>query len=150
MILDSIKVIGSVEITHYDENMVIKDLIHINNLVVQTGKNLIASRLSGNLAQPISHMAVGSSAAITTIDTLSLGQQVGIKVVMDTLGGTVIDNEITFATTFVAGVCTGDLREIGLFNSAEGTGTMLSRTTFPKVSKQSADTLIVSWKITIL
>jgi len=54
----------------------------------------------------------------------------------------------TYVATFGAGTGTGAVTEAGLFNAASG-GTMLCRTVFPVVNKQSGDSMTVSWVVTV-
>jgi hypothetical protein len=49
---------------------------------------------------------------------------------------------------FPAGTATGAITEAGIFNAATG-GTMLCRTTFPVINKGSADSLAVTWVVTV-
>jgi len=50
--------------------------------------------------------------------------------------------------TFGAGVGTGAVTEAGIFN-ASSAGTMLCRTTFSVINKAAADTLGITWTVTV-
>jgi hypothetical protein len=138
---------GSLTITKTNELGIITDNRFIPNLVVTTGKNLIANRLVTN-TQPISHMAVGSGTNTPTVNDLVLQTQIGSRIALSS--STVTDNSITFTASFGAGVSAGAITEAGLFNDITGTTTnMLSRTTFPVINKASGDSITISWVITI-
>jgi hypothetical protein len=63
-------------------------------------------------------------------------------------GGLPITAVITYASTFAAGTGTGALVEAGIFNAASA-GTMLCKTSFDVVNKQTADTIAITWTINI-
>ena len=61
---------------------------------------------------------------------------------------TVSTNTITYVASFAAGTGTGAVTEAGIFN-ASSAGTMLCRTVFPVVNKQSGDSMTVTWTVTV-
>lgn len=119
----------------------------IPNLVVAVGKNFIASRMVGTTLGAMSHMAIGSDQTAAAGANTALGVELG-RVTLTGGGGTASSNSITYVATFPAGTGTGDVKEAGIFNSASG-GTMLCRTTFPIVTKQSGDSIAITWIVTV-
>jgi hypothetical protein len=67
-------------------------------------------------------------------------------VALDSTG--VSNNIVTYTATFPAGTGTGALTEAGVFNDSSA-GDMLCRTTFSVVNKAAADSMIITWAITI-
>jgi hypothetical protein len=55
---------------------------------------------------------------------------------------------VTYVATFPAGTGTGAVTEAGIFN-ASSSGTMLCRTVFPVVNKQSGDSMTITWTVTV-
>lgn len=118
---------------------------HIPNLVVTTGKNFIASRMTGTAQSVMSHMAIGSNSTAVVAGDSTLGTELNRQ----PLGSaTASGSTITYTATFIGGQGTGNVVEAGIFN-ASSAGTMLCRTVFPVVSKQAADTIAVTWVVTI-
>lgn len=149
MINENIKATGVLHIVLKDKDGNIKVDKTVNNLVVTDGKNAIASRLSSNAVAVMSHMAVGSNAASPVAGNTTLGAEIAAsRTALTVAGGTVAGNTITYAASFGAGVGTGALTEAGIFNAGSG-GTMLCRTSFSVVNKDAADTLTISWAVTI-
>jgi hypothetical protein len=60
----------------------------------------------------------------------------------------VASNVVSLSTTYAAGTGTGALTEAGIFNAGSG-GTMLSRVVFSAINKGAADSLTISWTITV-
>ena len=133
----------SVEIFGPDGNL--KEKAHIPNLVVQVGRDYIASRMKDATADVMSHMAVGEDITTPAIGNTGLGSEVG-RVALDSTD--VNNNIVTYVATFPAGVGTGGLEEAGIFNDGTA-GTMLCRTTFAIVNKAAADSMVITWAITI-
>jgi len=133
----------SVEVFGPDGNL--KEKAHIPNLVVQVGRDFIASRMKDATETVMSHMAVGEDNTTPASGNTTLGTEVG-RVSLDST--TVTNNIVTYVATFPAGTGTGGLEEAGIFNASSG-GTMLCRTTFAIVNKAAADSMVITWAITI-
>ena len=118
-----------------------------DNLVVTAGKNWIAQRMQGTSLGVMTHMAVGTGTTAAAIGNTALVTEVS-RVALTTSGGVVAAAVITFATTYAAGVATAALTEAGIFNAASG-GTMLARTVFSVINKAAADSMTISWDVTI-
>jgi hypothetical protein len=118
---------------------------NVDNLVVDTGLNYIVSRMKDTSLGVMSHMAVGEGTTTAVGADAALELEIGRAALVSTV---VSDNYIVYNATFVPGVGTGAITEAGIFNANTG-GTMLARTVFPVVNKQTADTLSITWTITI-
>lgn len=140
-----LKATGQVSIEVFDPAGNLKEKAHIPNLVVQVGRDYIASRMKDATETVMSHMAVGEDATTPANGDTSLGTEVG-RVTLDST--TVSNNVITYVATFPAGTGTGGLEEAAVFN-ASSAGDMLCRTTFAIVNKASADSMVITWAITI-
>ena len=121
--------------------------IDIHNLVVSTGLNYIVSRMKDTTANAMSHMELGTgntaaNAADTALGTAISGSRTALT------STTVSSNTITYVASFAAGTGTGAVTEAGIFN-ASSAGTMLCRTVFPVVNKQSGDSMTVTWTVTV-
>jgi hypothetical protein len=139
MILDNIKATGHVVVQLNGET-----IQEIPNLVVTTGKNFIASRMTGSTTA-MSHMSIGSTSTAAAAGDTALGGELG-RVALSSSSTTAAVT--TYSATFPAGTGTGAVVEAGIFN-ASSAGTMLCRTTFAVVNKGANDTLTITWQITI-
>ena len=119
----------------------------IKNLVVTTGKELVAANLQGGSVTPVTHMAVGTGS--TAADAGDTGLETEIdRNALETSGGTVTSNVVSYSAVWAPGDGTGALTEAGLFTAASG-GTMLARTVFLPVNKGVDDTVTIAWDVTI-
>ena len=110
-----------------------------------------------NLNPPtaMSHMAVGGNDAQTTTTMTGLVSEVlsagltGTKI-RQTVTAAVSGNSITYTATFPSGYPSTayTVKEAGIFNSAS-TGTMLARTTFGAIQKNTNETIVINWTISI-
>lgn len=145
MFTESIQIKGNLKIVVLDLDGKVKDTREVNNLVVTTGKEYIASRMSSNTAVIMSHMAVGTSNTAPVVANTGLGTEVG-RVALDSQA--TVAATTTYIATFAPGTGTGTLTEAGIFNDGT-TGTMLCRTTFNEVNKGAADTIVITWNVTV-
>lgn len=142
---EMIKATGRLNIQVIGPDGMIKEEQTVDNLVVSVGLNFIASRMKDATATAMSHMAVGSGTAAAASGNTTLGTELGRVALSST---TVTNNAVGFSATFGAGVGTGAVTEAGLFN-ASSAGTMLCRTVFSVVNKAAADTMSITWTVTI-
>lgn len=145
MVVENIKVTGTLNVKLIDQVGRLVDERNIKNLVVTSGKNWIVSRMGSSAASVMSHMALGTGAMAPVLENTDLLASL-IRVGLQT--STITDNTISYVCTFAPGVNTGAITEAGIFNAASG-GTMLNRTTFAVVNKSIADTIIVTWNVTV-
>lgn len=143
--IDPIKFSGLVDIVKYDEAGNVIERVHVKNLVVDSGKALIAKLVSGNVATAVTHMAVGTSSTAASANQTTLVAEVG-RVTLTTKSASA--NVMSFIGIFPAGTGTGSLQEAALFNAASA-GDMMCRSTFSPISKGANDTVSITWTITI-
>ena len=140
MIVDNFKLTGKLKIELNDEVVA-----EVPNIVVNDGKDFVASRMKDTTDAAMSHMAIGSGNTAAAAGDTALGTQLDIQSLTST---TVSTNTVTYAATFGAGDGTGAVAEAGVFNAASS-GTMLCRSVFSVVNKAAGDSMTVTWVITI-
>ena len=136
---------GRLTIEQFDKD---GNLIHTDkttNVVVSDGLDYITSRMKDATATAMSHMAVGSDNTAAAAGDSALGTELGRVALTST---SVSSNTITYVGDFPAGTGTGAVVEAGVFNAASS-GTLLCRTVFSVVNKAAADTLKVTWTLTV-
>lgn len=143
---DALSVRGDLLVIKTDEHGNVEEK-HFKNLVVTVGKTYIANRMSANTVNVMSHMAVGSGNTAAVVSDTTLETELA-RVALSVSGGTPSSNTVTYSGTFPAGTGTGALAEAGVFNDSS-TGTMLCRTVFPVINKQAADTVTITWVVSI-
>lgn len=116
------------------------------NLVVTTGKEWIASMMSG-VGTAMSHIATGTGATAAAAGDTALQAELFRKAVV-TNGGVVTANAVEFEVTLIAGESTGAITEVGLLNAAAA-GIMAARSVFDTYNKGAADILNIRWTLTI-
>jgi len=127
----------------------VKDVREVKNLVVNTGLGHITTRMLGTSQGVMSHMALGAGTSPAAAGDTALGSQLGSRKAFDSVAQSGSNNEsIVYVTTFNPGESTGAVTEAGIFN-ASTSGTMLCRTVFSVVNKGAADTLQVTWTVTL-
>lgn len=144
MFQDGMKMSGKLTISLNDE--VVRE---VDNLVVTSGKEFVASRMAGTSSNVMSHMAIGQgdgsggATAAQATDT-TLQSELDRVSSSDSVSGAVV----TYSATFAAGTGTGAVTEAGLFN-ASSAGDMLCRTVFSVVNKGASDSMTISWAVTV-
>jgi hypothetical protein len=166
------KMRGCVDIKVFGPDGTIKDSRYIPNLVVQNGKNYIATRILGTstltavattntLTSCMTHMGIGSSSS-TVVDTnTTLTGEIAVTGDINAYTRATITSStqntgiVTYVATFginnpgrVNSSNTTGVTEAGIFN-ASTVGTMLCRTVFNVVNKGNDDTLQITWTITV-
>jgi hypothetical protein len=145
---DAIRIVGQLDIVLRDRRGRIKTRRRVRNLVTTVGKNVIANRM---LAAPtlgaMSHMAVGTGGAVPTVgDTQLQAEVAGSRTAL--VSATNSGNVTTYACLFPPGVGTGLLQEAGIFNAASA-GQMQNRSAYSTITKDPADSLSITWTVTI-
>lgn len=144
---ETTKATGKVNIVVRDEKGKVKEDFTVPNLVVTTGLAFIASRIEGVDDAIMSHMAVGTDNTAAAAGNTTLGSEVaGARVALTS--GVASGGDMVYTANFPAGTGTAALTEAGIFNASSG-GTMLCRTVFAVINKGLADTMTVTWTITI-
>ena len=144
MIAESLKLKGRLQITMYRESGQI-ERYDFRNLIVDAGKAFVASRIVGTTANVMTNMAVGTGTTAPAAGNTALQAEVA-RVAFDNAGAA--GPVVTYSATFGPGVGTGALVEAALLNAAS-VGTMFSRVVYPVVNKGAADTMSVTWTITV-
>lgn len=115
------------------------------NLVVNVGKDFVASRMVAASATVMSHMAIGSGTAAPAAGDTTLSSELGrVTLASSSAAGAVV----TYTASFPAGTGTGAVTEAGIFNAGVA-GTMLCRTVFSVVNKGANDSMSVTWTVTV-
>jgi len=144
--INKLKVKGNLNIVVKDKDGKIKDTRQVNNLVVTTGLNFITSRMTADTPTVMSHMGIGTGSTAPAAGNTSLVSQAGSRETFDTI--TVENNQIEYTAVFEAGDQSGLITEAGIFN-APGSATMLCRSTFGGIQKNSDDNMTIVWTITV-
>jgi len=142
---DNLKITGRLKIEVFNPDGSIKELREIDNLVVTTGKEFIASRMVGTSSSVMSHMAVGTGTTSPVVGNTTLETEIA-RVALSS--GTASGAVATYAATFNAGTGTGAITEAGILNAGSG-GALLCRTTFAVVNKGAADAMTITWTVTL-
>jgi len=145
MIQDSIKMTGELRITVTNPEGNVTQETVVPNLVVTSGKDFIAERMKDATTTAMSHMAIGTGTTAAAAGDTALGTEAGRVALTST---TVTANAVAYVATFGAGTGTGAITEAGLFNASSG-GDMLCRTVFSVINKGAADTLGITWTVTV-
>lgn len=145
MIKDNLKATGKLILALYDKDNKVKSVLEVPNLVVTTGLNFIASRMTGTSAAVMSHMAIGTNNTAANTSQISLQAEISREALS---GALATGSTITYNATFGPGSGTGTLTEAGIFN-ASSSGTMLCRTVFPALVKEADDILTINWLVTV-
>ena len=144
-----LKLSGNLSIVVKDKDGQVKDQREVKNLVVNTGLAYIVSRMVGTTKNVMSHMAVGSGTTAAVAGDTDLESILGSRKALDstTIAGS-NNEQVVYVTTFAAGEGTGAITEAGIFN-ASTSGDMLCRTVFSVVNKAAADSMVITWTITL-
>lgn len=146
MFRENFKMVGELNLRLVDSSGNIKLDKNYPNLVVMTGKEYVTQRMTSNSAPIMSSIAVGSDNTSPVIGDTGLLAEISR---VSLTSANVVSNTVTYISTFLPGNGTGALQEAGIFNSGtSNSGTMLCRTTFPVVNKESDDTFTITWNVT--
>ena len=136
---------GELTVTVLDGEGKVKELKEFKNLIVQVGKNFLASAIINSSTSPFTHMAIGTSSTPAANGDTTLGTEIARQAFTSS---SVSTNVVTLSTTYAAGTGTGTITEAGIFN-ASSSGTLLSHVVFSAISKAAADSLVITWTITV-
>lgn len=126
----------------------VKDRRRFKNLIVNVGLNQVKDRMfnPATAAAVFGHIAIGTGAVAETPVDVALGTEAARGATTYTAGGTGV---CTVDRTFAAGVGTGAITEVGLFD-APAAGNMFNRKTFAAINKTAGDALKASCTITLV
>tara|TARA_Y100000758_G_scaffold192110_1_gene136826 strand:+ start:95 stop:517 length:423 start_codon:yes stop_codon:yes gene_type:complete len=139
MIHDDLKLTGALTIALNDE--IVQET---ENLVVTAGKNWVADRMN-NANTVMTHMAVGTGTNAAAAGDTTLQTENDRNALTST---TVTNNAVAYVATWAAGDATAAITEAGIFDAASG-GDLLARTVFSVVNKGAADSMTITWTITV-
>jgi len=140
MVNENLKLTGALTIALNDK------VVHeVDNLVVTAGKNFVASRMKDTTKAAMTHMAVGTGTTAAAASQTALVTEADRNTLTST---TVTANAIAYVCTWAAGDATAALTEAGIFNASSG-GDMLCRTVFSVVNKAAADSMTITWTVTV-
>jgi len=140
MVNENLKLTGALTIALNDK------VVHeVDNLVVTAGKNFVASRMKDTTKAAMTHMAVGTGTTAAAASQTALVNENDRNTLTST---TVTANAIAYVCTWAAGDATAALTEAGIFNASSG-GDMLCRTVFSVVNKAAADSMTITWTVTV-
>lgn len=144
MLKDDFKLVGFIHAVRTNIVTGQVDVFDFPNLVVTSGKTLIAARIVGNAQAAIGWMAVGTGTDDPDPGDTTLGAEIGrVALTTATSAGAVA----TMVGNFPAGTATGSVGEAGTFNAAAA-GNMLSRSTFTPIPKGPNDAIEITWTVT--
>lgn len=128
----------------FNEHGDLKELRKIHNTVTTAGKNGVADQvLAAPTLAKMGWMAIGTGSPAATL----LGTEIA-RVAFDTK--TRSTNVVTVVATFPAGTGTGAITEAGTFNIVTAnTVDMWMSASFSVVNKGAADSIIITWTLTL-
>ena len=142
---ENVKATGALRIVVKAPDGSTKQEVDVKNLVVTTGLGFIASRMVGTTPGVMSHMAIGAGTVNAALADTGLGSELGrVALSASSASGAVV----TYTATFGPGVGTGAVTEAGILN-ASSSGTMLCRTKFAVVNKDTGDSMSITWTVTL-
>ena len=144
--IENISVKGYLHVVHTKEDGSTQEY-DFPNMVVTSGKAFIASRMSSSSTAVIGWIGVGSGSTAPALTDTTLQTEITRKAIT-VPGGTPSGGTVTYTVTLLPGEGTGNLYEAGLLNASSG-GTMLSRTTYPLITKAAGDTLTINWSVAV-
>lgn len=145
MLKDTVKTIGKLDIVLTDEDGQIKEKFTVPNLIVQTGRNYIAHRMTSGANTVMSHMGIGTTNTAAALTDTTLGTETARVSLTST---TTTANVVTYVATFNPGTpaTANAITEAAIFNAGSN-GEMLCRTVFDVVNKGTLDTLTITWTV---
>jgi hypothetical protein len=141
---------GRLHIELFSSDGKLKEERNIDNLMTNAGEAHIADQLaSAPDESAMSHMAIGTGTTAPTSADTALEFQIDRNALTSrTQGAAGDDNDIIYVGDWAAADGTGAITEAGILNSSAD-GTLLARATFAAINKGAADTLKITWTVTI-
>jgi len=121
-----------------------------HNLVTDVGCAHIADQLASSQDEAaMSHMAIGTGSAAPAGGDTTLATELDRNALDSfTQSAGADDHKVVYVASWAAGDGTGALVEAGILNAASA-GTLLARVVFSVINKGAADTLEITWTLTI-
>jgi hypothetical protein len=124
----------------------VKETVELHNLVTTAGKNAIASRLASSPGSAVpTHMAIGTGATAADVADTTLQTEIDRNALTSNTAST---NVLTMVGNWAAGDGTGAITEAGVLSASSG-GTLFVRAVFGAISKGAADSLAITWTLTV-
>lgn len=145
---ETIGIVGVVDIVLQDATTgQIKARRHVNNMVVQSGKDLIAANFAATSAESVTHIEVGGNDPVTAAAN---GQTALVDPHTPRVAATETVNSnpatLVYEAVFGPGVVTDSIGEAGLL-TASTAGILVARTTFAAIPKGANDLLTITWTL---
>jgi len=112
---------------------------------------MVADAISGGADPLITHCGLGTGTGQTSASTNLAAVFAEDRTVVDstTQGAGAADNDVVIVTTFIAGVCTGNVEEAGLFSDIDRTvADMKAYDDTISKAKGADDSLVLTWTLT--
>jgi hypothetical protein len=123
-----------------------KIVLEKKNVIVQVGKNFLASAIISSSTSPFNAIAIGTNSTPAGVSDTALGTELTRAAYTSS---SVSTNVVSLSKLFAAGVGTGTITEAGIFNNTTSGGTMLSHVVFSAIGKGANDSLTINWTITV-
>jgi hypothetical protein len=145
MLEESLQVLGKLSITLTGPDGKVKEERILANLIVQVGKNYLASAILASASTPFTYMALGTGVTAPALGDTTLTTELVRQAFSSS---SLTTNVALMTTTYGPGVGTGALTEAGILN-APAAGILLSHVTFAVVNKGVLDTITIAWTVTV-
>jgi hypothetical protein len=159
---ENMKSLGHIQLVVYGADGAIKGYRQTDNLVVTNGDNVTANRIFGTtlttshaFSGAFNYIGVGTSStapAVTQTDLSAVASAHRLATVTNGAIHGTAQVQVTFPANRLTNSSAVGIQESGLFDAqGNGTGTtnMFARQTFSSISVNPADTLQVTWTVTI-
>ena len=141
-----------IELTDVDGN--VKDSIEFDNTFMAVGDAHVADQLAATPGETaMGYMSVGTGDTAFTVSSTTLNSELDRNALAagypEQQAGAA-DNDVVYKAAWAAGDGTGAITEAGIFNSSVAdAGSMLAASTFSVINKGAADTLTITWTVTV-
>jgi len=139
---------GKLHIELRDKEGKLKDERHIYNVVCALGDAYVADCVTDNSATYMGWMAVGTGADAGATPTALTTENDRNALTSTTQGAGGDDNDVIYVGDWAAGDATAAITEAGIFD-ADTAGTMFVYSHFAVINKGAADTLQITWTVTM-
>jgi hypothetical protein len=159
---DETKILGHIQLVLYGPDGAIKAYRQTDNLVVTNGDNVTANAVFGTtlttshaFSGKFNYIGVGTSstaAAVTQTDLQSVQSAHRLATVSNSVIHGTAQIQVTFPANRLTNSSAVGIQESGLFDAfGNGTATtnMFARQTFSSINVNPADTLQITWTVTI-
>lgn len=141
---DLLRIIGHITLELFGPDGRLKEKREVENIITNTGRQLIIDRLQGNSPAVPDYIAIGTGATAAAAADTTLGTEVARAQGTLSQPDAYTDRSVV---TFAAGTGTGTITEAGRLN-ASSAGTLVGRQVFTGVPKGASDTLQITYDFT--